>query len=69
MTKTQRYNLIKKICECKNPIDENGQLPTTENDLQDEFSRFNTTVERLDDSQNSERWQSKFLQNLIFGTS
>lgn len=69
MTKSERYNLIKKICEHKNQIDEYGQLPTTEADLQDEFARFNTTVERLDDSQNSERWQSKFLQDLIFGTS
>ena len=69
MTKTQRYNLIKKICEHKNQIDEYGQLPTTENDLQDEFSRFNTTVEPINDIQDSYKWQNKFLQNLIFGTS
>jgi len=65
----ERYNLIKKICENKNPTDEIGQLPSTKTDLQDEFCRFNTTIERLDDSQNSEQWQKKFLQNLIFGTS
>ena len=65
----ERYNLIKKICENKNPTDEIGQLPSTKNDLQDEFCRFNTTIERLDDSQNSEQWQKKFLQDLIFGTS
>lgn len=69
MTKPERYNLIKKICECKNPIDENGQLPTTENDLLDEFSRFNTTLEPINETQDSHKWQNKFLQNLIFGTS
>ena len=69
MTTKQRYKLIKKICETKNPKNDIGQLPSTESDLLDEFSRFNTTIERLDDSQSSAKWQNKFLQNLIFGTS
>jgi hypothetical protein len=69
MTKTQRYNLIKKICEYKNQIDKNGELPTTEADLLDEFSRFDTTLEPTNDIQDSHKWQKKFLQDLIFGTS
>jgi hypothetical protein len=69
MKPTERYNIIKKICEQKNPTDQIGQLPTTEADLLDEFGRLNTIVERLDDSQSSAKWQNKFLQNLIFGTS
>lgn len=69
MTLEQRYNLIKKICEQKNQTDEVGQLPTTEADLQDELRRFNTTIERPNNSQDSDQWQNQFLQNLIFGTS
>jgi hypothetical protein len=69
MNSTERYNIIKKICETKNQKNDIGQLPSTEADLLDEFGRLNTTVERLDDSQSSAKWQNKFLQNLIFGTS
>lgn len=69
MTKNQRYYEIKKICESKNPKNEIGQLPSTEADLLDEFSRFNTTLEPTDNLQDSDKWQNKFLQNLIFGTS
>jgi hypothetical protein len=69
MNPTERYNIIKKICETKNQKNDIGQLPSTEADLLDEFGRLNTTVERLDDSQSSAKWQNKFLQNLIFGTS
>lgn len=69
MTTNQRYNLIKKICESKNQIDSHGQLPTTETDLHDEFSRFNTTLEKPAIEQDSRLWQNKFLQDLIFGTS
>ena len=69
MKPTERYNLIKKICEQKNPTDHIGQLPTTEADLQDEFLRFDTTLENRMPQQDSRKWQNKFLQNLIFGTS
>ena len=69
MKPTERYNIIKKICEQKNPTDQIGQLPTTEADLQDEFSRFNTTLENRTPEQDSHKWQNQFLQNLIFGTS
>ena len=44
MTKSERYNLIKKICEYKNQIDEYGQLSTTETDLQDEFLTASFTL-------------------------
>jgi hypothetical protein len=37
--------------------------------LQDEFSRFNTTLENRTPEQDSRKWQNQFLQNLIFGTS
>jgi|TARA_E500000318_G_C3529098_1_gene199698 hypothetical protein len=63
MTLTERYNLIKKICEQKNQTDEVGQLPYTDKDLQDELCRFNTTLEPTD-----EKWENKFLENLIFGS-
>jgi hypothetical protein len=66
MTKNERYNLIKKICETKNQT--LGQLPTTEADLQDEFSRFNTSLETVSTEQDSRLWQNKFLENLIFGS-
>jgi hypothetical protein len=69
MNPTERYNLIKKICESKNQINSHGQLPTTETDLQDEFLRFNTTLENRMPQQDSRKWQNQFLQNLIFGTS
>ena len=66
MTLTERYNLIKKICENKNQS--LGQLPTTEADLQDEFSRFDTSLETVATEQDSRLWQNKFLENLIFGS-
>jgi hypothetical protein len=59
----QRYNLIKKICEQKNSIDEIGQLPYNEDDLQDELCRFNTTPPTKETE-----WEIQFVQNLIFGT-
>lgn len=65
MTTEQRYNLIKQICE----TEPTGQLPTTKADIQDEFSRFNTTLETTPIEQDSRLWQRKFLQDLIFGTS
>jgi hypothetical protein len=68
MTLSQRYNLIKKICEQKNQSDEVGQLPYTYNDLQDELSRFSTSIETASTEQDSRLWQNKFLENLIFGS-
>lgn len=68
MTQTERYNIIKKTCENKNQINSHGQLPTTEADLQDEFLRFNTTLENRMPQQDSRKWQNQFLQNLIFGS-
>ena len=68
MNHTERYNLIKKICEQKNPTDQIGQLPTTEADLQDEFLRFNTSLETLQPQQDSRLWQKSFFQNLVFGS-
>jgi len=64
MTEQQRYNLIKKICEQKNQTDEVGQLPYTDNDLQDELCRFNTTPPPKET-----KWENQFIQNLVFGTS
>lgn len=66
MTLAERYNLIKKICENKNQS--LGQSPTTEADLQDEFSRFDTSLETVPTEQDSMLWQNKFLENLIFGS-
>ncbi len=66
MTLAERYNLIKKICENKNQSI--GQLPTTKADLQDEFSRFDTSLETVATEQDSMLWQNKFLENLIFGS-
>jgi len=68
MNPTERYNLIKKICESKNQINSHGQLPTTETDLQDEFLRFQTSVEPLATKQDSRLWQKSFFQNLVFGS-
>lgn len=63
MTFAQRYNLIKKICEQKNEQQSIAQLPYTDQDLQDEFCRFNTTLEPP-----AEKWENQFLQNLVFGS-
>lgn len=68
MTTEERYSLIKKIHEQKNATNEHGQLPTTEKDLQDEFCRFGTECEPLEDERNSEKWEQTFLQDLIFGS-
>lgn len=68
MTKAERYNIIKKTCENKKQTIEYGQLPTTEADLQDEFLRFNTTLENRMPQQDSRKWQNQFLENLIFGS-
>ena len=68
MNPTERYNIIKKICESKNQTNAHGQLPTTETDLQDEFLRFQTSVEPLATQQDSRLWQKSFFQNLVFGS-
>ena len=68
MTKAERYNLIKKICEQTDPT-AYAQIPTTEEDLQDEFSRLHTSIESRSPQQDSNQWQNQFLQDLIFGTS
>ena len=62
MTKNERYNLIKEICERKQ-ADDVGQLPCTEADIQDEFCRLQTHLEKTNYS-----WENDFLKNLIFGT-
>tara|TARA_R110001592_G_scaffold69242_1_gene212064 strand:+ start:251 stop:457 length:207 start_codon:yes stop_codon:yes gene_type:complete len=68
MTEAKRYDLIKKICEQKESI-AYAQLPTTEEDLQDEISRLHTSIEPRSPQQDSDQWQNQLLQDLIFGTS
>jgi|TARA_R110000744_G_scaffold101206_2_gene195094 hypothetical protein len=68
MTATERYNIIKKTCESKNPKSEHGETPTSDKDLQDEFKRFDTTLETLSPQQDSRLWQKSFFQDLVFGS-
>jgi len=68
MTPTERYNLIKKICEIKNPKSEHGEMPHSDKDLQDEFLRFTTSLETLSPQQDSRLWQKSFFQDLVFGS-
>jgi len=68
MTSHERYQLIKKICEIKNQKSEYGEMPHSDEDLQDEFLRFNTSLETLSPQQDSRLWQKSFLQELIFGS-
>jgi hypothetical protein len=68
MNPTERYSIIKKICESKNPKSEYGEMPHSDKDLQDEFLRFNTSLETLQPQQDSKLWQKSFFQNLVFGS-
>lgn len=68
MTPHERYNLIKKTCEIKNAKSEYGEMPHSDEDLQDEFSRFNTSLENLSPQQDSRLWQKSFFQELVFGS-
>lgn len=68
MTKQDRYELIKNICESKSKIDSVGVLPYEETDLQDELSLFNTSCDKLAQDQDSEQWENSFLQDLVFGS-
>jgi len=68
MTKSERYHLIKKTCEIKNTKSEYGEMPHSDEDLQDEFSRFNTSLENLSPQQDSRLWQKSFFQELVFGS-
>ena len=68
MTKSERYHLIKKTCEIKNTKSEHGETPTSDEDLQDEFNRFDTSLETLSPQQDSRLWQKSFFQELVFGS-
>ena len=68
MTSQERYDLIKSICQRNDPQDEVGELPYTECDLQDELARFSTHVEPSNPSQDSEQWETSFVQELVFGS-
>jgi len=68
MTKSERYNIIKKTCESKNPKSEHGEMPYSDKDLQDEFLRFDTSLETLLPQQDSRLWQKSFFQDLVFGS-
>ena len=43
-------------------------MPTSDKDLQDEFKRFDTTLETLSPQQDSRLWQKSFFQDLVFGS-
>tara|TARA_R110001632_G_scaffold155370_1_gene273564 strand:+ start:2597 stop:2803 length:207 start_codon:yes stop_codon:yes gene_type:complete len=68
MTATERYNIIKKTCESKNPKSEHGEMPYGDKDLQDELLRFDTSLETLSPQQDSRLWQKSFFQDLVFGS-
>jgi len=68
MTTKERYSLIKKACERKYPKSDHGQAPYSGKDLQDEFLRFNTSIETLSPQQDSRLWQKSLFQDLVFGS-
>ena len=68
MTKPERYHLIKRTCEIKSSKSEHGETPTSDEDLQDEFKRFDTSLETLSPQQDSRLWQKSFFQDLVFGS-